>query len=204
MKKSFLIVGALAAILSTNGYATTDSQPVSVVCQCTEPGCELVNHNYSQYGIDTSNAWCQVAHGVEAGKRCKDPDCYVIRMGETGPVIIDKTSLSDDPKPLEQNGTQKRIKNTSVRAARTKPQTLNLVDMTTSVSIDQLEQEKLSTDSGDVAYNYYCENPGCQVRMVTIGSTTTATCWDPTGTIENCGEIKVVRTTKDRSPSPRR
>ena len=116
MKKSFLIFGALAAILSTNGFAV-QSQTVVVTYTCPA-GCELIPGGISQTGSGISETGSASATPI-----CKCPD------GDQNPTItIENTSPSTSEiqqvmsqSVLNQAAIKNAKKLNAVRAASVSP-----------------------------------------------------------------------------------
>ena len=107
MKKSFLIVGALSAILSTNGYAV-GSQDVVVEYYCPA-GCEL---HFTNYSAGVTTAYCVGPNGEE----CDDPTVGIEVDNAISPVtpVVNPTAL----KPNKTDKVNaKKSKKVSARAA---------------------------------------------------------------------------------------
>ena len=133
MKKSFLIVGVLGAIIATNGYAV-QSQTVVVTYTCPA-GCELIQGGISQTGSGISTTGSASATPI-----CKCPD------GDQDPTItIENTSPS--PSEIQQVISQsvlnqaaiknaKKTKATSVRAATVSPKVVKKIVYEEIVSDD--------------------------------------------------------------------
>ena len=115
MKKSFLIVGALGAILSTNGYAV-QSQTVVVSYNCPN-GCELV-HAVTSDGV-TYN-WCQCADGTHV-----DPTINIVNEAPSPSEIQQVMSQSVLNQAAIKNA--KRNKDISARTATVSPKVVKKV-----------------------------------------------------------------------------
>lgn len=131
MKKSFLIVGALGAILSTNGYAV-QSGGVEVTFKCPD-GCVL---RTSQQG-DTFKAYCYKPDTYEkcSGPTVKDFDVSANVMHE-----IEKMEKLD-----KTNATKQTKKTNTARAAKI-GKNVNTADIpSTPMGV----KEKASVGSGE-------------------------------------------------------
>ena len=124
MKKSFLIVGVIGAILSTNGYAV-QSQTVLVSYNCPE-GCELRQAIESD-GVTYS--WCACADGTEV-----DPTINIVNKAPSPNEIQQVMSQSVLNQAAIKNA--KKTKATSVRAATVSPKVVKKIVYEEIVSDD--------------------------------------------------------------------
>lgn len=110
MKKSFLIVSALGAIIATNGFAV-GSQDVVTVYVCPE-GC----HQRVDYtGPSNGGTGVQTVRCVDANMNdCGKPEVHIIHTS----VNSNSWAVIDAP-TLKQTSNSKQVKKTSVdRAAK--------------------------------------------------------------------------------------
>lgn len=169
MKKSFLIVGIMGAIVSTNGYAV-QSGGIEVTLKCPD-GCVL---HTAQHGSNFG-AYC---YNPSTYKECGDPKVIVREYAMSDDVIHEIKKMEELDKT---NATKQTKKTTTARAAKI-GKNVNTADIP---STPMGAIEKTSLGSGETVVK--C-SAGCKLDCHTNSSGTLMVCDCRTAKGELCQE----------------